>query len=161
MQNWHGPRKQNGWLFLALAAQCTLLLFDFGDFTGYVGNPAWDVIVTFPSLQLRLLYACSVAVAFAGFTMIMLAASSLFITRLYALRLFLVLTLGYAIVVYYFGPFKELLSGDILFYELPRGPLRLGVSSLCASVLACITGSFVLVVREMGEFFHPDQLFKE
>jgi hypothetical protein len=126
-------------LVVPLALAGAGLLFVFGDFTPYVGDPDRDVWITPPSPTSQFLRAVSWAVPFAAFSALLFAATRQLLPGLPRLGLALALLPGLGALVYYFGPFKMLLGGDppyLVHYELTRGADRLLLSAGCAAGLA-------------------------
>src|SRR5262245_52931177 len=111
------------------------LLFFFGDFTPYVGDPDRDIWITPPTPTSQFLRAVSWVVPFAAFSTLLFGATRRLLPGLPLLRLALVILPGLGALVYYFGPFKMLLGGEppyLVHYELPRGTDRLLISAGCA-----------------------------
>jgi hypothetical protein len=120
----------------------TALLFACGDFTPYVGDPDRDVWVSPPDTGRKLLLAAAVGVPFAVFSALLFATTGRLLPGARPLRLGLALAPGLCVLVYYFGPFKELFAGpppNRVHYELPRGPERLFVSAVCAAGMATLS----------------------
>jgi hypothetical protein len=120
-----------------------------GDFTGYAGAPDREALVVRPSIGQQLLWAVVIGLFFAVIVVLFLAASGLFFTRYYILRLFVCLVPAFVMVVFFFGDFKTLLGGReeyIVLYELPYGPERLLVSLACGILLAITTTAAVIMV---------------
>ncbi len=148
---------------LALAG--TAVLFVCGDFTPYVGDPDRDVWVSPPAPERQLLLAAGVAVPFVASSALLFAATGRLLPGVRPVRLGFVLAPGLCALVYYFGPFKELLGGpppNRVHYELPRGPERLLVSAACAAGMATLAtlGSWAWQAgsSEMGATGPPQEL---
>jgi hypothetical protein len=115
------------------------LLFFFGDFTPYVGDPDQDIWITPPIPTSQFLRAVSWAVPFTAFSTLLFGATRRLLPGLLLLRLALVILPGLGALVYYFGPFKMLLGGEqpyLVHYELPRETDRLLISGGWATVIA-------------------------
>ena len=134
-------------LNLGLALGCTLLLFLVGDFTAKVGEPDRDIWVTQPSPGWRLMNATSVAVPFAALSSLVFAITGKLLVEFRLTRLFLITTLGLTAVMYYYGNFKTVLGSGMVFYDLPRGSVRLAISAGCGSVTAAVATAASVVCR--------------
>src|SRR5262249_54070100 len=137
-------------LFLALAFWCAILLWVWGDFTPYVGEPDRDVWVTRPTALHQLVQAVCVGVVFAASCTVIFVLSGKLLSRWNLLRLFLVTTAGFTVVVYFYGDFKTVFGSGPTYmvkYELPWGPERQLISAACGLVLAGITAAGAWVCR--------------
>jgi hypothetical protein len=130
--------------FLEFVPGYIALLFIFGDFTPYVGEPDRDVWVTQPSPGWGLMASASVAAPFAAFSALLFAVSGKLLPGFRLLRLFLVTAPGISAVVYLYGDFKTFLGGgptSLVFYELPWGAERLVISAACGLVMAGVVAA--------------------
>jgi hypothetical protein len=126
-----------------------LLLYALGDFTPYVGDPDRDVWVIPPTPACQLLLAVPVAVPFAALSALLSAAIRRPVPAP-PLRWALATFPGLWALVYYWGPFKELLGGMPPYrvhYELPRGTDRLLISAGCAAGIAAAAAVAAYVSR--------------
>ena len=95
--------------------------------------------MTRPRLGLQLLYAAGVGVLFAASWMLLFGLTGKLLPRFQLTRVFIVTAFASSVVVYEYGDFKTLLGDGTLFYEVPWGVARLGISAGCGAVIAVLT----------------------